>query len=134
MLPKHVRYQTAPHPDNRAVPYKQQSNYIMLFSGVSSPCGGLTEISEFRNFHVTAQHGCCGTTSTLPAAGLRLCLIYLRLIALWVRHGAAHVYHLSKHVHPFHAWSVFLNSGRCIWLETPLQLRRLELHLCVDFP
>ena len=30
-----------------AVPHKQQSNYIMPFIGVSSPCGRLTEISEF---------------------------------------------------------------------------------------
>ena len=27
-----------------------------------------------------------------------------------------------------------VNASRCIWLETPLQLRRLELHFCVDFP
>ena len=30
--------------------------------------------------------------------------------------------------------SVFLNSPRYVWLETPLQLRRLEWHFCVDFP
>ena len=32
------------------------------------------------------------------------------------------------------AWSVFLKCLKRNWLETPLQLRRLSLHFCVDFP
>ena len=35
-------------PAMEAVPHKQQSNYIMSIGSVSSPCGRLTEISEFR--------------------------------------------------------------------------------------
>ena len=31
-------------------------------------------------------------------------------------------------------WSVFQKRLKRIWLETPLQLRRLCLHFCVDFP
>ena len=34
-------------PAMEAVPHKQQSNYITPIGGVSSPCGRLTEISEF---------------------------------------------------------------------------------------
>ena len=47
----------------------------------------------------------------------------------WLRRGAIHILLTMAF-----AQSVFLKCLKRIWLETPLQLRRLWLHFCVDFP
>ena len=39
-------------PAMEAVPHKQQRDYITSIGGVSSPCGRLTEISEFRRLQL----------------------------------------------------------------------------------
>ena len=48
MLPKHVRYQTAPHPDLEAVPHKQHKDYTTHNRSLSTPADDKNRLSEAK--------------------------------------------------------------------------------------